>query len=255
LITAPPPEEQRPAATTVGTVAESRTASSADAVRIRPDATSRVESLSSGDTADAGTLANKGWEAYQRGDVESAIGPLAEAAARPDVRPWVLYALGLSQIALGKPVDAAASWERVRQAAPAFQPVYIDLADTYVQLSDTTRALAVLREAESKWPKYDEVHNAIGVIHVRRGALDEAIHAFEQAVASAPNEALGYLNLARAHERRYARGRRWIASQRRWVAPEDDRRRAAEAYRECIKLGGPYATQAAEGLSRLEWSR
>jgi len=253
---APAAAEGAPAAATTasGTIAGAA-AAPAEAVRLRPDANSRIETLSAGNTTDAGALARKGWEAYQRGDVEGAIGPLTEAASRPDVKPWVLYVLGFSQVALGRPVDAAASWERVRQAAPEFLPVYIDLADTYVQLSDTTKALTVLREAEARWPDDDEVLNAIGVIHVRRGALDEAIDAFKKTVASAPNEALGYLNLGRAYERRYARGRRWVASQRRWVAPEDDRRRAAEAFERCVKLGGPYAAQAAEALSRLQWNR
>ena len=34
-----------------------------------------------------------------------------EAAKEPDVRPWVLYALGLSQVALGRYADAAAVWD------------------------------------------------------------------------------------------------------------------------------------------------
>lgn len=246
---------EAPAPTTGGTVVASRPLAPSDAVRLRPDAKGRIETLSAGNTSDAGSLAQEGWEAYQRGDVEAAIGPLSEAAAARDARPWVLYALGFSQVALGRPADAVVSWERVRQGAPEFQPVYIDLADTYVQLSDTTKALAILREAEDRWPASDEVHNAIGVIHVRRGALDEAIAAFEKAVKSAPDEALGYLNLGRAYELRHARGRRWVASQRRWVAPAEDRRRAREAYERCVKLGGPYGAQASDALSRLEWSK
>lgn len=243
-----------PAPTTPGAVVAGKGAPSG-AARLRPDAAGNVAALSAGNTTDAGALAGKGWDAYQRGDVEAALGPLSEAAAAPDARPWVLYALGLSQAALGKPADAALSWERVRQAAPDFQPVYIDLADTYVQLSNTTSALTVLRDAEKRWPDSDDVHNAIGVIHVSRGALDDAIASFQKAVASARAEALGYLNLGRAYELRYTRGRRWVQSQRRWVAPTGDRRRAVEAYERCVKLGGPYAAQASEALSRLDWSR
>jgi tetratricopeptide (TPR) repeat protein len=179
---------------------------------------------------------------------------LESAAARPDARPWVLYTLGFSQVALGRPADAAVSWERVRQAAPEFKPVYIDLADAYLQLSNTTTALAVLRAGEQRWRADPEISNGIGVIHVHRGALDDAIDAFKVAVSAAPGDALGYFNLARAYELRYARGRHYVSSQRRWVASEDDRRRAAENYERCVKLGGPYAAQAAEGLNRLEWS-
>jgi VWFA-related protein len=224
-------------------------------LRLRPDADNRVEELLRGEIASADALARQGWEAYQRGDVESAVGPLTEAAAQPDVRPWVLYTLGLSQVALGRAQDAVASWERVRGAAPGFAPVYIDLADTYVQLSEVSKALAVLRDAETRWPADPEVHNAIGVIHVRRGALDDAIEAFEKAAAASPQEPLAYFNLGRAYELRYARGQRYVSSQRRWTASDEDRRKAEENYQRYVRLGGPYVNLATEALNRLEWQK
>ena len=244
-----------PAVTDTGTVASEPGAATDRGVRLRPDAGKRIEELSAGEMASADALARRGWEAYQRGDVEAAIGPLGEASAKPDVRPWVLYTLGLSQAALGRAREAAASWERVRQAAPEFSAVYIDLADTYVQLSDATRALDVLRDAERRWPRDPDVHNAIGVIHVRRGALDEAIEAFSRAAAAAPSEPLAYFNLGRAYELRFARGQRFVSSQRRWTSSDEDRRRAAEAYEKYLEIGGPYTTQAAEAISRLEWAK
>jgi VWFA-related protein len=214
-----------------------------------------VKELSGGNTASAGDLAKKGWDAYQRGDVESAIVSFTDAAKQPDVQPWVLYALGLSQMALAKPADAVVSWERVRRAVPEFENVYVDLADAYIQMSDLTNALAVLRDAEKRWPKDDEIHNAIGVIHFRRGALDDAIDAFTRATEVAPAEALGYFNLGRTYEMRFARGVRYVSSQKRWVTPQDDLRKAEEYYEFCAKLGGPWAEQAREGISRLQWSK
>jgi VWFA-related protein len=249
------PAAAPPAVTETGTVASEPGAAMDRGVRLRPDAGRRIEELSAGELASADALAKRGWEAYQRGDVEAAIGPLAGAAARPDVRPWVLYTLGLSQAALGRAREAAASWERVREAAPDFSAVYIDLADTYVQLSDATRALDVLRDAERRWPRDPDVHNAIGVIHVRRGALDDAIEAFSRAAAAAPSEPLAYFNLGRAYELRFARGQRFVSSQRRWTSSDEDRRKAAEAYGKYLAIGGPYATQAAEALGRLEWAK
>ena len=243
-----------PATTVSGTVVARSSAADAG-VRRRPDAGKRIEELSGGETASADALVKRGWDAYQRGDVEGAIGPLAEAAAQPGVRPWVLYTLGLSQAALGRAREAAASWERVRLAAPEFNAVYIDLADTYVQLSEVSRALDILREAEKRWPRDPDIHNAVGVIHVARGALDEAIEAFSRAAASAPAEPLAYFNLGRAYELRYARGQRYVSSQRRWTSDDEDRRKAAESYEKYLEIGGPYATHAAEAISRLEWTR
>ncbi len=100
-----------------------------------------------------------------------------------------------------------------------------------------------------------EVHNAIGVVHFRRGALDEAIKAFTKATTVAPDDSLAHLNLGRAYELRFSRSRRYVTSQRRWVADEGDRRKGIEHYQAYIKIGGPFVSAATEGLQRLEWSK
>jgi tetratricopeptide (TPR) repeat protein len=250
----PAPWPPGPLATAAGTIITTPSPpSSAPAMRMRPNAELTVKELAGTESGPAGDFAAKGWEAYQRGDVESAVRAFSEAAAQPDVRPWVLYALGLSHVALGRPAEAIGSWERVRRAAPEFEPVYVDLADTYLQVSDLTSALAVLRDAEKRWPKDQEIQNAIGVIQFRRGALDEAIATFTKATELAPEDALGYFNLARAYEMRFLRGQRYVSSQRRWVYPDEDRQKAEDNYQRSVKLGGPFAQQAAEGFSRLQW--
>lgn len=252
----PEPEGGIPKPVTApGTVVAGPTPDTAATVRLRPGRSERIRALVESETASAGELAEKGWAAYERGDVESALAALSAAAERPDVRPWVLYVLGFCHVALGRPAEAAAAWERVRRTTPEFDAVYIDLADAYVQLSDTAKALAVLREAETRWPLNPDVHNAIGVIHVRRDALDQAIAAFAKATTVAPTDPLGYFNLARAYQLRFGRSRRYVSSQRRWIADDDDRRRAIEAYQRTVTLGGPYAAQAAEAIKRLEWQK
>lgn len=248
-----PAPGSEPAAT--GTSAPPDAEDTTDSVRLRPDASARIRELAGGVTDTGGSLASRGWEAYQRGDIEAAIGPLTEAAAEPSVRPWVLYTLGLAQVALGRPRDAIESWERVRQAAPEFAPVYIDLAATYAQLAELTKVLAVLRDAEARWPSDPEIHNGVGVVHVRRGALDDAIEAFSRAARAAPSEPVTYLNLGRAYELSYARSRRYVTSQRRWTSDENLRAKAIENYARCIRLGGPYAAAADEALQRLEWGK
>jgi VWFA-related protein len=224
-------------------------------VRLRPDIEGRVKALSARDGADLGDLVKQGWDAYQRGDVATAAAVLGKAAAAPDARPWVYYALGMSQAGLGRLDDAINSWERVRRAVPDFEPVYMDLADTYAAKADLTTALAIVREAEKRWPNSADVHSAIGVIHVRRGALDDGIKELTRVTELAPEDPLAYLNLGRTYALRYHRGRRYVTSQRRWVAPEGDRTKAVNALRQCVKLGGPYAAQASQELSVLEWSK
>jgi tetratricopeptide (TPR) repeat protein len=220
---------------------------------MRPDAAATAAALAGADLSRTDALAAEGWSAFQRGDVEAALGPLTRAAAQPNVRPWVLYVLGLSHAALNQPKDAIAAWERVRAAAPAFVPVYMDLAATYGHLAELTNALAVLRDAESRWPKDADVLNAIGVILVRRGVMDDAIKSFEKAAEAAPDDPVTFLNLGRAYEMRYARNGRYVESQGRWVAPEADRRKAIEHFERYIALKGPYADQATEAIARLKW--
>jgi VWFA-related protein len=252
--TEPPPIEPEVPATTATGVVVAR-ASDPKTTRLRPDADKVVEALAAFSKEKATAAANKGWDAYQRGDVESAVTLLGQAAAEPDARPWVLYALGLSQSALGRHEDAAPSWERVRQGAPDFAPVYSDLADTYLQLSEPSKALAVLRDGETRWPADTDILNAIGVVHARRGALDEAIVSFKKAAAAAPSDPTAYFNLGKAHELRYARSQRYVESLRTWVSSDEIRRQAEHYYQQCIKLGGPYALEAADAISRLAWSK
>ncbi len=213
--------------------------------------------MSGGDAkvAGEGGDARAGWDAYRGGDLESALPLFESAAASPGVQPWALYALGLTYAGLDNPDAAITAWERMRAASPGYDQVYTDLASTYASRGRLTDALATLRDAAARWPGNADFHNGIGVILVRRDALDEAIEAFTKAVHAAPDEPLTQLNLGRAYDLRYTRNLRFIASQRRWVAPEGDRRKAAEAYQRCLDLGGPYARQAAAALGRLEWEK
>ena len=228
------------------------------AYRLRPDEATRVRTLSEAtgglEEGNADAEAREAWDAYQRGDLEAALPLFLKASMRPDVAPWALYALGLTQAGMGNPEGAIAAWQRVRAAAPDYAAVYNDLAATYAAQGRLSDALAMLRDAEKRWPADAEIQNGIGVILVRREAYDEAIEAFTKATQAAPEEPVTHLNLGRAYELRYTRNLRFVASQRRWIGPENDRKRAVEAYNRCIELGGPYARRASAALSRLEWN-
>ncbi|HZP48177.1 MAG TPA: VWA domain-containing protein [Vicinamibacterales bacterium] len=223
----------------------------AQGLRFRPDAASHVDMLLKGETADA--AAQSGWEAYQRGDVAAARSFLSVAAAAASAHPWVHYALGLSQYALRDFKESAAEWEAVRRAEPAFEPVYFDLVDSYLQLHEHDEAVKVLRAARERWPRDPEVYDALGVVQTSRGVIDDAVKAFQDAVALAPQSAVSQFNLGRALEMRYTRTRRYVQQLQRWVSNERDRSAAIEHYKACIALGGPFAQAAQEGVTRLDW--
>lgn len=227
----------------------------------RPGSTEHVATLMpNASGADRGAAAGepgaaqRGWESFQRGDVESARRDLAEAAARPGAPTWVAYALGQAAFALGRYNEAIAAWKLVRVAAPAFQPTYVDLADAYLQVGDAAAAVDVLRSAEKQWPQDGDVLNALGVSHMRRGAFNEAIATFTRATAALPPDGLACFNLAKAYELRYVRLRRYVSATRQWVSNEDDRRRAIEEYTRYLRIGGVFEASARDALTRLQWN-
>ena len=243
--------------------AAERSGTPAAAVRTRIDAGKMVMALgrsASAPKASSGGFgetrsaeAERGWAAYEKGDVELAARHLGEAAKAPDARPWVVYALGLSQFALRRFSEAAQAWERVRLEVPEFEPIYFSLADAYGLQHEEGTALKVLREAERRWPADAEVANAIGVIQIRRGALDAAVESFERATTIAPQDGLGYFNLTRAHQMRLLKSQRYDRQMQKWIGGDEDRRRAVANFQKYLALGGPYDRQAQEALASLAW--
>src|SRR4029077_4751850 len=172
---------------TVGTVVA---APSTDpgVLHVRPLTEAGLMTLAGGDWSEAGARA--GWEAYQRGDLESARTALAPIAARSTSPSWVRYVLGQADYALGHSREAAVAWERVRARQPQFEPVYLDLADDYVKLDERQKAIDVLKTARQRWPANADVLNALGVIEAGGGALDDAIKILQEAAALVPNESI-----------------------------------------------------------------
>jgi tetratricopeptide (TPR) repeat protein len=113
--------------------------------------------------------------------------------------------------------------------------------------------LKVLREAQRRWPEDPEVYDAIGVIQIKRGALDAAVDSFDQATKVAATDALGWFNLGRALQMRWVKSQRYDRESQRWIGPGDDRKRAVDAYQKCLDIGGPYDAQARQALSALAW--
>jgi tetratricopeptide (TPR) repeat protein len=203
---------------------------------------------------DAQAEATAGWDAYRHGDLTAAQKSLAAAAASPSARPWVHYALGQAAYALRDFAQAIASWERVRATTPEFEPVYFDLVDGYLQLHDPDKAIRVLRAGAERWPKDHEMFSALGVVQMSRGAIDDAVKSFQHAIALAPQDAIGYFNLAKSLEIRYGKSRRFVVQTRTWVSNESDRTSAIANYQRYLEFGGPFENSAREGLERLGWT-
>lgn len=246
--------ESAPAGTAAASASISTTAA-AEGVVMRPDASARIHELASRDGA-AKTdrrFASRGWDRYQNGDLEGAADLLGKAAAEPDARPWVRYALGYAELGLRHLENASREWETVRAAVPEFRPVYLDLADAYFQMENYSRAVAVLRAAETRWPGDADVLNALGTLQVRRGALDDAIQTFRKAADANADDALAYFNLGRTYELRYYKTRRYIPADGQWMGNRQDVKDAVASYERYLRLGGPFSAQARTALQNLQW--
>jgi VWFA-related protein len=232
-------------------------ASGQPVLRLRPDSVGAVSTLASsepGAASDADRLAHDGWDLYAKGQVEGARDKLATSVATGHAPPWVSYALGQAEFALGHYGAAVSAWERVHQTVADYEPLYFDLADGYLQTGRSSNALSVLREAERRWPHDTEPPNALGVVLVGRGALDDAIAAFKRAIAIAPDDSLAYFNLGRAYHLLYIRILRSTGtSTATGMLGDHDRQQAIDAYQTYLKLGGPYAKDARDALAALGW--
>ena len=202
----------------------------------------------------AGLLAREGWNLYAAGKVEEARDKLAAASAG-GAGVWTDYALALAEFTLSHPEEAARIWQRVRTAQPDYEPVYFDLADAYLQMGRSSDALSVLRDAARRWPNDSETHNAVGVVLISRGALDDAIDSFSKATTVAPNDGLGFFNLARGHHLRYQQRLRATGTSATAARAlgENDRQKAIDAYKKCLTLGGSFEEDARDALALLDW--
>jgi VWFA-related protein len=230
--------------------------------RLRPNSAGNVASLAKSSTTggsarEAETLADEGWDAYSRGDVKTAREKLSAAVATGRAADWAVYALGQAEFALSNYSAAATAWESVRAKVPEFLPVYFDLADAYLSLDRSGDALSVLRVSASRWPADPEAQNALGTLLVKRGALDDALDVFKRITTAKPTDSLGYFNLGRTYHLMYLRLQQTIATSAIRNKPnalgEDDRKRAIDAYKQYLALGGPFEKEAKDAISILEW--
>jgi len=240
---------------------EPTSAASPAAPRFRPNSDRNISALTkvtpgSTESSDVKTLADAGWDAYALGDVAVAREKLSEAVATGKAAPWVSYALGFANYALGQYETAATAWDTVRTRVPEFMPVYFDLADAYISLGRSADALGILRNAAGRWPTEPEPQNALGTLLVKRGAFDDAIDVFTRITTIKPTDSLGFFNLGRSYHLRYLRLQQNVAAAR-LPSPsaigEEDRQRALVAYRHYLTLGGPFEKDAKDAIAALDW--
>ena len=89
-----------------------------------------------------------------------------------------------------RPRDAAPHFEAALLRLPAYGAAYVGLADCYVALGDTGRALAALKKGQAANPRDPQIFEAEGFLLRRLEKPREAIAAYEAALPLAPKDAL-----------------------------------------------------------------
>ncbi len=186
-----------------------------------------------------------GWAAYQRGDTSAARTTLAAVCGDPAAPLWAHYVLGWASFAEGDFTKATAEWQYVHGQVPEFEPVYFNLADSFLRQRSPMDALRVLREAEHRWPEDLEVLNAIGVMDVTTGAFADAIAIFKRALAITTGDVTSAFNLARTAEITY------VKSLSTGTADDRDRLDAIANYQLAVKDPGSIGALAREGVHRV----
>jgi choline-sulfatase len=102
----------------------------------------------------------------------------------------VHYYLARAYYEQKRPGDAARHYEAALVRLPAYGAAYVGLADCYVALGATGRALATLKKGEAVSPRDAQIFEAEGALLRRLEKPREAIVAYEAALPLAPKDAL-----------------------------------------------------------------
>jgi tetratricopeptide (TPR) repeat protein len=149
------------------------------------------------------TLAEMG--AYQDAvrEAEEVGGPTASQAGRPDAGVLAALAnahadLAAKYHALRMYADAVQEYDKALHLRPDFPDIHHRRALSCLELGDVAGAGASLAHALELNPNYVEAHVHFGVLHRRTGRLEEAIAAWNRALALDPAHPLARIYLAQA---------------------------------------------------------
>lgn len=105
--------------------------------------------------------------------------------------------LACAQFELGRPLDAANSWQNAMALSPPTAHAFAALAGCYLHALDHERAGEALRRAAAIDPELPEVLSKVALLHLYHGRFSEAVDAARRCLARAPGEPTALKVLAR----------------------------------------------------------
>jgi tetratricopeptide (TPR) repeat protein len=127
-------------------------------------------------------------------------GPAARAATNTGDAKWeagldraptprTMLSLVRLLILQGKTAQAEAGLNRIIRQDPAFRPAYVELADLLMRQRRTRPAIEVLTAGLKVAPDDPILRNDLGIVYLAERKYAQALSAFEQASAAAPEDA------------------------------------------------------------------
>ena len=136
------------------------------------------------------------FEAYDRGDLQSAINLFQSTISSGRADFDVHYYLGCAYARLGRFQEAVGPLREAIRKMPAYTPSYLDLAKAYVALNRYGDAAAVLREGLARDPDNFQLHSHLGYVARLSRDLDVARQQYERARALEPADFDVRMNLS-----------------------------------------------------------
>jgi Flp pilus assembly protein TadD len=105
------------------------------------------------------------------------------------------FELAEAYASVGKAKEALRMYEESVRRKPDFRPALLGLSRTLSKSGDHARAEQLLVNTLKSAPRDPAILNDLGLVHLRRGNLTDAVAAFRRAVESDPDYADAYNNL------------------------------------------------------------
>lgn len=132
---------------------------------------------------------------YHQGDLVS-VAEHADALAPNFPGSLVLWQLlGVANLGLGRPDQAAQAFGRARDIAPDHPDSYSNLGAALKTQGKLDEAIAAYRRAIAIKPDHADAHTNLGAALQAQGRLEDAIAAHRRAIAIKPDHADAYANL------------------------------------------------------------
>ncbi len=119
---------------------------------------------------------------------------LAQRIANERLETWAWHGLGIVYDDLGRHDEALGAYRKAIELDPKDAYLYANLADVYVERGRDEEAIELYKKSFELQPRAIP-RSKLGYLHLRRGELDKAVPALEEAIQLDPNAYSPLVNL------------------------------------------------------------